>query len=420
MKVAISNPETWKRVVDIEIPKEEVETLYNKKIDTVKKKLSLPGFRAGKVPLAILKTRFGKGVFAETVEDLVQEKFEAACKENNITPVSRGVLSNLKGDEGTDVSFTISTEVDPPVEIKGYDKLKIKVAPIKIKDDDVDKAIEELRERSAEFKDVDRAAEKGDFLTIEYSKVVVDDTQRTDFKNPTYPIELGKSQFKEFDKGLAGSKAGEVVEISLKFPKDFAGEQLAGKRGVFSVKINKVAEKLLPDLNEEFLKKIGPFTDFDSLKIQVRADLEQQEAQRAKNEAYNEAIDTLIKNNPFEVPPSRVEDYIDHLMEEMARYRRVNEPEANRNEVKEKYRESAMRALKRFRIIDFVAAREKIKAAQEDVDTEIEKIAKSYNQPFEQVKQAFRQNGAVNRIRADIREQKTLDYLIGEYVPAAQ
>jgi len=420
LKVTISNPESWRRVVDIQVPKEEVDALYNDKIATYKKKLSLPGFRAGKVPLSIIKSRFGKGVFSETVEDLVQAKFETVCKEHEITPISKGALSNFKGDEGTDVSFTITTEVDPSIEIKGYDKLKITVTPAKIKDDDVDKAIEELRERSAEFKDIDRPAQKGDFLTLEYSKVVVDNVERTDFKNPAYPIELGKSQLKDFDKSLAGHLAGEVVEVSLKFPKDFAGEQLAGKHGVFTVKINKVAEKILPELDAEFLKKLGTFSDIEGLKKQVRADLEQQEAKRAKNEAYNNAIDTLISGNPFEVPPSRIEDYLDHLMEEMARYRRVNEPAPSREEVRNQYHESALRALKRFRIIDFIATQEKIKAGQEDVDKEIEKIAKMYNQPFDQVKQAFRQNGTTNKIRADIREQKTLDYLIGEYAASPQ
>ena len=265
---------------------------------------------------------------------------------------------------------------------------------------------------------MERPAQKGDFLTIEYVKVVVDNEQRSDFKNPAYPIELGKSPLKDFDKHLAGREAGEVVEISLKFPKDFSGEELAGKQGIFTIKLSKVAEKILPELDEAFLKKIGDFSDLDGLKSRLREDLQHQEAQRVKNEAYNNAIDALIKNNPFDVPPSRIEDYIDHLMEEMAHYRRVNEPEVKREEVAEKYHESALRALKRFRIIDFIAAKEKIKASQEEVDKEIEKISKIYNQPFDQLKQVFRQNGTTNKIRTDIREQKTLDYLIGEFTPA--
>ena len=191
----------------------------------------------------------------------------------------------------------------------------------------------------------------------------------------------------------------------------------AGAWGTTIAKI--LAEKNLPELNEAFLKKMGDFSTMDMLITQVRKDLESRESERAKNEAYNGAIDSLIKNNPFDVPPSRVEEYIDRLIEEMSRYRRVNEPVPKREKVAEKYRDSAVRALKRLRIIDFIAAQEKIKAAQEEVDREIEKIAKMYNQPFDQVKQTFRQNGTANRIRADIRERKTLDFLIGEYVPAA-
>ena len=420
MKVKIGQPQSWKRVLEFEVPKEDVDVIYNEKINAYKKKISLPGFRPGKVPLQIIKSRFGKGVFAETVEDLVQKNFEAACKEHGISPVSKGSISGLKGEEGTDVSFTVETEIDPPIEIKGYDKFKVKASPGTIKDDDVEKAIEDLRERNAEFTDAGRPAQKGDFLTIEYTKVIIDDEERKDFKNPTYPIELGKGQLKDFDKGLIGRGTGEVVEIAVKFPKDFSSEQLAGKKGVFFVKIMKVAEKNFPELNEAFLKKMGDFSTMDGLKAQVRKDLESRESERAKNEAYNGAIDSLIKNNPFDVPPSRVEEYIDRLIEEMSRYRRVNEPVPKREKVAEKYRDSAVRALKRLRIIDFIAAQEKIKAAQEEVDGEIEKIAKMYNQPFDQVKQTFRQNGATNRIRADIREQKTLDFLIGEYVPAAQ
>jgi trigger factor len=420
LKVKISEPESCKRVLEIEVPKEEVEGLYNEKINTYKKKLTLPGFRPGKIPLNLVKSRFGKGVYAETVEDLIQKNFELACKEHNIAPVSKGKIDAIKADEGADVSFSIEAEVDPEIEISGYEKLKIKAAPKKIKDDDVEKALEDIRQRNAEFIDVDRPSQKGDSITIEYVKVVVDGEERKDFKNPTYPIELGNGQIKDFDKGLIGHRAGETVDLTIKFPKDFSGEQLSGKVGDFSVKITKVSEKKVPELNAVFFKKLGNFETLDSLKEQLRKDLERQGLEHAKNEAYNQAIDVLVKDNPFDVPPTRIEDYIDHLLEEMARYRRGNEPVSSREEASKKYHESAVRALKRYRIIDFISTKEKIKATQEEVDKEIEKIAAMYNQPFDQVKQAFRQDGTTNRIRADIREQKTLDFLIGEYTPTAE
>jgi trigger factor len=417
LKVTIKQPESWKRVVEIEVPKEDVDSAFGEKINDYRKKVALPGFRQGKVPLSLIKSRFGKSVFAETIDLLIQKNFEIVCKEHSIIPVSKSSISSLKGEEGTDISFIIETEVEPDIEIKGYEKLKIKASPRKIKDDDVEKTLNDLRERNAQFKEVNRSSEKGDFVTIEYEKVVVDGQERKDFKNPTYPIELGKGKLKEFDKALIGRKAGDIFDVSLDFPIDFSESQIAGKEGRFLVKLSKVAEKTFPEFDAEFLNKLGGFKTIENLKEQVLKDLESQEKERAKNEAYNKAVDILIKDNPFEVPPSRIEGYIDHLLEEMSRYRRSSDPMPKREEVAEKYHDSAIRALKRFRIIDFIAEKERIKASQEEVDKEISAIAVSYNQPFDQVKRMFRQNGTTNRIREDIRERKTLDYLIGEYVP---
>jgi trigger factor len=418
VKVTITAPESWKRVLEIEIPKEEADAAYKEKLTSYTKKLALPGFRPGKVPATLVKSRFGQSIFAETVEDIIQTNFEKACKDNNIVPIAKGGISKLSGEEGTDVSFTIEAEIEPEIEIKGYEKLKIKASPKKIGDKEIENVLNELQERFTEFKEVERPAKKGDALTIVYEKVTIDGEERTDMKSPTAPFELGKGELKDFDKGLTGTKANDIIDISVSFPKDFISEQLAGKKGVFTVKVVKVSEKIVPEFNEEFLTKTGNFKTLDELKDNIRQDLERQEQERAKNEAYDKAIDELISENPFDVPPSRIESYIDHLTEEMTKYRRQNEPVPTREELVAKYKDTAIRSLKRFRIIDFVAGKEKIKASQEDVDREIQKIADMYNQPFDTIKQAFRQNGTTNRIRADVRDQRTLEFLIGEYTPA--
>jgi trigger factor len=419
LKSTISIPKSWVRIVDIEIPKEDVETTYNKKLSEYKREISLPGFRQGKTPLSMVKTRFGASIFSAAVEDLIEQSFESACKEHNIVPISRGSLSNLKAKEGEPVSFTIEIEIDPEVEIKGYADMGISASPKKIKDGDVDKAIEEIREHSAELKDVDRTAKKGDSVAIEYAKVVIDGGERKDFSNPKHPIELGSGDIKEFDKGLLGHGAGETVDIDVSFPRDFATKELAGKDAFFSVKILAVKEKIVPDLSEEFLKKLGDFANEDALREQVKKDLEHKELDRAKNEAYAKAIERLVDKNPFDIPESRIQSYIDHMLEELSKYARAGEAPPSRDEVAQKYRDTAIRSIKRYKIIDYVATREKIKPTQAEVDRQVQQLAAYYNQPFEQVKQTLRSNGTTNRIRADIREQKTLDFLIGEYAPGA-
>ncbi len=395
-----------------------MESTFNKKVDKYRREIKLPGFRPGKVPRDIIKNRYGQAIHAEVVEDLVQKSYQDACRENNVIPISEAKVQDLQAEQGKPVTLAIETEVEPEIEIKGYDKLKIKPAPKKIKSGDVDKALQDLRERMAETKDIDRPSKKGDLASIEYLEVRVDGEERTDFQNPTYPIEIGASAFKEFDKELTGKQAGDVLDITIKFPKDHTNTELAGKTGDFKIKVNKVQEKILPEINDEFLKKLGDFADESALREHIHEDLERQELERAKNEAYNKAIDTLIKNNPFEAPPSQVKRYLDHTYEEVKQYAKGQVPP--REEVDERYHESAIRTLKRFRIVDYIANKEKIKATQQEVDAEIQRLAQMYNQEFEQLKQAFRQNGTTNRIRADIRERKTLDYLIGELEPRGE
>lgn len=415
MKSTVSKPKSWVRIVDIEIPKDDVDAAYNKKLSEYKKELSLPGFRQGKIPESLIKSRFGGSIHSAAVEDLMGESFEQACKEHDINPISKGKLTNLKADPGAPVSFTLEFEVEPEVEIKNYTDLGITASVKKIKDDDVDKAIEDILDRSAELKDVDRAAKKGDSVSIEYVNVIIDGTERKEFKNPQYPIELGSGEMKDFDKGIIGHSANETVEISMTFPKDFATQELAGKKASFTVKILAVKEKIVPKLDADFLTKLGDFADDAALKAQVRKDIENKEKERAKNEAYSKAIDKLIDKNTIDVPDSRIENYIDHMLEEMSRYKRPGDPGPTREEADKKYRDIAIKNLKRYVIIDFIAVKEKIKATQAEVDTQIQMLANYYKQPFEELKQRLRKDGTTNKIRLDIREQKTLDFLIGEY-----
>ncbi|NLD93512.1 MAG: trigger factor [Fibrobacter sp.] len=421
MKATVSAPESWKRVIEVEIPVEEVTAAFEEKLTKYKKEIKMPGFRPGKIPVALIKQRFGASIRGEAIDELVQKSFKDACEQNQVTPVAPAKVKEVKADkEDEPVSFVIETEVDPPVDIKGYEKLKVKASPKKIKDSDVEDAIKGLQERFAEFTTVERESRKGDYVKFEYVKVVIDGTERTDIQNPNYPVEIGgDSKIKDFDKGLTGRLAGETVEIDINFPNDYSEADIAGKSAQFTVKITAVQEKKLPEVNEEFMKKIGNFTDIDAFRVNVKENIEREETTRAKNEAHNEAIEKIAADNPFDVPPARVEQFIDYMYHESTRYNRPGQPVPSREEVAAHYHETAIKNIKRQRIIDFIATKENIKATQEEVDREVQRLADMYNQPFETLKQSLRQNGTTNRIRDDIKEQKTLDFLIGEYTPQA-
>jgi trigger factor len=412
VKSKVSEPESWKRVFEIEVPHEEVEKLFEEKLHKVKKDLSLDGFRPGKVPSPLIRQRYGEAIRADAVDDIIQKAFKEACTEKSIVPVSKGVVSNLKSDKGQPLSFSIETEIDPSIEVKGYRKLGIKVSAKKIKDEDIDEAVKSLSERFAEFTTVDRPSKKGDYVRLEYQKVVIEGQERKDVKSPAYPVELGaEHRIKDFDKGLAGHAAGETVVIAMKFPKDYTDKEVAGKSGEFTITIVAVQEKNIPPV-ASFLKQLGDFENEEALRADLRKRLEHDALEQAKSDAYGKAIDALVKDNPFEVPPSRIEAFFDYLMEQAGAERRPGEPLPTREEIANRYREVAVRTIKRQRIIDFIATKEKIAATQEEVDAEIRRLAERYKQPFETFKQTLRQNGTTLRIREDIREQKTLDSLV--------
>ena len=413
MKTTIEQPKSWQRVIHVEISDEEVQKEFQTKLNKVRKEIKLPGFRPGKVPPDLAKSRFGPAIRMEVIDDLVNKSFREACSENNINPVNEAKISDLKVKEENPVTFKAEVEVDPQIEIKEYKKIKIKPMLNKVKEADVDTALNNLRERMAEIKDVDRASKKGDLVSIDYLSATVDGEPKNDLIPPKYPIEIGKGTLKDFDKGLIGFSAGEETDISVKFPKDYHVADIAGKTAELKIKVNKVQEKIIPEVNEEFCKKVGDFADKEKLLEAIRMDLEAQEKERARVEAHNKAIDVLIEKNDFEVPPSRIEFYLDKVIEDQARYYPPGKA-PDRKEVSEKFREGGIRAIKRYRIIDFIANKEKIKATQEEVDERIKGIAGQYQKPFEEMKTILRKDGTTMRIREEMREQKTLDMLISE------
>jgi len=413
LKTTVLEPETWKRVIEIEIPVEDYAAAADKKLSEYRRDAHLPGFRQGKVPVSVIKQRFGEAAKASVIEDLVKDSYKAACEEHGIIPVSEAKLTDMKEEEGEPLRFIIEAEVDPPIEIKGYDKLNIRPKPKKVKDSDVEESFQALLERFAEFEDVDRPSKKGDCVRFEYRKAVIDGEERQNMKGQGFPLQIGAADtLKEFDKGLTGVSAGDEVEITVKFPKDHSDQSAAGKTGEFSVTVLSVQEKHLPEADAEFLKKMGDFETVEALKERIRRDVEDNAVFRARKDAHAEAIEALIKANPFEVPPSKADKYIDMMIAEHTKDQEITEEYYW--ELSERFRDAAVMALKRIRIVDFIAEKENFKASQEEVDNEIRGMAERFGNDFDEMKQAFRKNGMTNRIRHEIRETKILDFLIGE------
>ena len=411
LKATVTSPKSYLKVLEVEIPSDEISQKFDAKVIKAKKEIKLPGFRNGKVPAKTIIAKFGDSIKAEAIDEAMNEAYRTACIENEINPVGEPLIEDVKVDDDAPVTFKATIQIDPEVTIKGYEKLGVTVGTDTPTDKDLAEALANVLEQFAEMKPVDRKSKKGDALTLAYSNVVVDGETLDGFQPAPQMIELGKAPVKELDKELKGLTTDEEKEISLTFPEDYAMQEVKGKKATFTVKVESVQERIAQEINEEFLTKIGVESE-EKLRSTIKEDLEKQKDQANKTEAYDKAIDMIIKKNDFDVAPARVDNYLEHIRKDEEKYF-PNGGQPSVEEYRTRYEETAIKSLKRFRILEAIAKDTKLKATGEEVDAKIQEIADQYQQPFDTVKDAFRQNGTTMQIREDVKEQKALACLVG-------
>jgi len=412
MKATVTSPESWKKIIEVEIPVEDVTAQTEKKIAKYSKEAAIPGFRKGKVPTNIIRQRFGDSIRGEVIEDLMNNAYRDACIEQKINPVSDPVIENVKAENDAPISFTATVEVDPEIVINDYKNLNVTVAIETTEDKDVEDALEAIADQYSTFSPAEGAATVGQVVTLGYSEVTVEGETLQGFLPSPQMVEVGKAPLAELNDILAGMSVSDSKTVSVTYPEDFRIAEVAGKSGEFTVVVTAVQNKAKADLTDEFVKEKLNFDNLDALKTAIRADIEKHKDEAGKNKAFDEAIDKILEKNDFAIPPARISHYISHLMKDESRYY-PNGNQPSFADYLERYKDVAEKSLKRFRILDYIANTEKVKATQEEVDVKIKAIADQYNQPFETVKAAFRQNGTTVQIREDIKEGKALECLVG-------
>ncbi len=419
MEAALEKPEACRNVLNIKIPEEDILSKIEEKTEEYKKKISLPGFRKGKVPAKMIKSRYGQTIRGEVIDEAVDESFKKACKDNDITPISSPSVSDMEGYKEGDVSLSIEFEVDPEIEITGYRELNIKPEIEKSGDKEIEDQVEILRAQEASFEKVDRKAEKGDCVTLRTYRSTIDGDPVEETLKPVslrhrtdgMSFKVGDTGLKELDKALTGLSENDKKEFSIVFPQDYMNNWIAGRKVEIEIEVEKVEEIKLPEIDNDFCKRMNLGENPEELRNLIKEHLDARKEQEAYKEAQEKAIDKLIEDNPFEVPEARIFMYLEKLSEEK---QRKGEDGTSITQLENDYKETAIREIKRQRIINYIASTEKIKAKQNEVDERIKQIADYYGQDFDEVKKALRQNNTTLEIRDNIKTEKVLNSLIGE------
>jgi trigger factor len=410
--------ESTKREIAVEVPAQEVQRETEALIQKYQKLARLPGFRKGHVPASIIRQRFSEDIKTEVVEALVPRYFRQEAEKHGLVPVSQPRVTDLHIHDGEPLRFKASFEILPEIKVEGYKDLRTDKPVIEVTDEEVQQALNHLQEQHATFDAIEgRTLADGDF-----AQVSLDGRPKDGEGQPVHMDDVlveigGKNTMPEFTEHLRGASAGDEKTFEVKYPEDSNDQRLRGKTFDYTVKVLSLKKKSLPELNDAFARELGDFTGIDDVKKRVRENMEAEKKHTAEHEAKDKLVAELVKRNDFEVPEAMVDRQIDVRLERGLRalasqgMRAEDMKKMDLNRLRSGQRDQAVQEVKASLLLDRIADLEKLEVSDEEIDHEIEALALQTKQTSEAVRARLTRDGALDRIRNRIRNEKTLNFL---------
>jgi trigger factor len=409
-----------KREIEVEIPPEEVSRETEVLIQKYQKLARIPGFRRGHVPASIIRQRFSQDIQNDVIDALVPKYFRKETERLGVVPISQPRVTDLQANEGKPMHFKASFEVMPEIKVEGYKELRADHPEISVTNEEVEESLKSLQEQKATFSPIEgRTIEDGD-----YAQVSLDGTPKNQ-QSGTKPVHMddvlveigGKTTMPEFTENLRGASPGEERTFDVLYPEDFSDERLRGQTFSYKVKINAIKQKSLPELNDDFAKEVGEFTTLDEIRQRIREGMEHERRQTAEREAKDKLLAELIRRNEFEVPEALVEHQIDLRLERGLRALAAQGMSSEHmkkmdlGRLRSGQKEQAVQEVKAALLLEKIAEGEKIEVGDDEISNEIEALAKQTNQAPDAIRARLTRDGALDRIRNRIRNEKALDFL---------
>lgn len=412
MQVTVQSGEGLERRMTVELPADEINQEVEKRLRDLSKRVRLDGFRPGKVPLKIVRTRYGLQVQQEVFGEKVESSFAEAASQESLRPAGapriEPVLEQGQG-EGR-FAYTAVFEVLPEIQLNSLADQRIEQPRAEVTEQDVDNMIDKLRRQRQTWEQVERASQDGDRLTISF-KGLLDGELFEGGEAEDVPLVLGSGTMVEgFESGLAGASAGDERSLDLTFPEDYRAERLAGKQVVFEVRVGKVEEPVLPELDDEFAKSFGVETgDLEKLRADVKNNMQRELKQRLQAKVKEGAMDALLAANPIDVPAALIEQEIGALREQTRQNMAGN---SGMELPASLFEDQARRRVALGLIMAEVVKKNDIQLDQARVDTTIQDMAASYEDPQEVVN--FYKNNRQQRASVEnlVLEDQVVDWIL--------
>jgi trigger factor len=433
-----------KREISVEIPADVVAKQQEALVQQYSRQARIPGFRKGKVPASMVRSKFSSEITGEIVEHLVPQYFREAVVKGGFRPVSQPHIYGLEFTPGEPIKFKAAFEVLPEFELGDYKQIKVEKPDITVNDEQIDNEIKLLQEKQASFDPVDeeRGAENGEFVQVSFEarpKGLEDgpeaegagaegetSKESAAVETPEQPVQMeevlveigGANTIPEFTEHLAGAKAGDERSFDVVYPADFYDKRLAGLTFAYKVKVNAIKKKTLPELNDDFAKELSPdFQNVGDLKQRFRENMEAEIKHKAEHEAKDKLIEDLLAKHDFPVPRSMVEHQIDLRLERGLRalaaqgMKTEDMRRMDFGRLRAGQQDLAVKEVKSSILLAKIAIKENIQVSDEELEHEIEAMAAQMQQPLEEVKKRLTEDNAVDRLRDRMRSEKALNLL---------
>lgn len=422
MSVQVENLEKNMAKLTIEVAAEEVEKALQAAYMKEKGKISIPGFRKGKVPRQMIEKMYGPAVFYEDAANtLIQDNYPSAVDESGIDIVSRPTIDVVQIEKGKSFIFTAEVAVRPEVKLGKYLGVQVTKIDTSVSDDEVAAELEKEREKNARTVTVtDRAVQNGDTAVIDFEGFV-DGVAFEGGKGENHPLEIGSHSFIDtFEDQLVGKNAGDEVDVNVTFPEQYQAAELAGKPALFKVKIHEVKAKELPELNDEFAQDASEFDTLEEYKADLKKHLEEQKENDAKRTKEDEAIQKIIDKSSMDIPEAMLDTQCENMINEFAQ--RIAQSGLSMEQymqfsgltldkLKEQVRPEAETRIKSSLVLEQIAKDENIEVTDDEINAEVEKMAAAYGMEAEKLKE-YMGDSEKESIARDLKVTKAVDLIM--------
>ncbi len=414
------------REIAVEVPADEVSKSFRSVIKQYQKQARIPGFRAGKVPESLVRTKFAKELRQEVMERLVSERFRTAIEEQKLQPVSQPQVVEMHLNEGDPLRFKAAFEVMPEFDVSGYDTVKAEKPKVIVTDDEFEGELSHMLERYATVETVEeqRSLADGDWAEIEFKGEVKDLAQTVTAEGAAESsqpitgedvlIEIGgKNTLPAFTEALRGATAGQELKFEADYPAEFGEQRLAGKSVSYDVKVKGIKKKTFPERDAEFAAQMGDYESWDAFLAKMRENLAERKTDAAENDARNKMLDEIVARYQFPVPESFVQQQIDARLERGLRSLAMQGMKAEDmrkldfGKLREAQREQALEEVKATLVMDKIAAAEKLTVDDEEAERELLMMSLQLREPIDILRERMIKDGSIQRMRDQILREKT-------------